>query len=105
MRLLLVSANRERSPYPVFPLGLAYLAGPLREAGREVAAIDLCFVDDPAASVREALDRISPEALIISIRNIDNVTFPGTRSYLEGVREVVSCCTGRAPVIVGGSGF
>jgi radical SAM superfamily enzyme YgiQ (UPF0313 family) len=105
MRVLLVSANRERSPYPVFPLGLAYLAGPLVAAGHQLSALDLCFAADPETAVAEAVAEFRAEVLVISIRNIDNVTFPLSRSYLDGIRRIVRLCRGRAPVIVGGSGF
>jgi radical SAM superfamily enzyme YgiQ (UPF0313 family) len=103
--VLLISANREQTPYPVFPIGLAYLAGPLADAGHQLEALDLCFAADPAEAVREALDRFGPGAVVISIRNIDNVTWPASRSYLEGIREVVAACRGWSPVILGGSGF
>jgi radical SAM superfamily enzyme YgiQ (UPF0313 family) len=105
MKILLVSANRERSPYPVFPIGLAYLAAPLAAAGHELRALDLCFAADPEAEVAAALDDFSPTAVVISVRNIDNVTWPGSRSYLAGVRGIVERCRGRATTIVGGSGF
>jgi radical SAM superfamily enzyme YgiQ (UPF0313 family) len=105
MRVLLVSANRERSPYPVFPLGLAYLAGPLIAAGHRLSALDLCFAADPEAAVMDAVAEFRADALVISIRNIDNVTFPLSRSYLDGIRGIVEKCRGRVPVIVGGSGF
>ncbi|HEY6007376.1 MAG TPA: lipid biosynthesis B12-binding/radical SAM protein [Geobacteraceae bacterium] len=105
MKILLVSANRERSPYPVFPIGLAYLAGPLAAAGHTLSAIDLCFAPEPLSAMDQALADVAPEAVVVSLRNLDNVTWPGTRSYLDGVREVVGRCRGRATVIVGGSGF
>lgn len=105
MDILLISANREKSPYPVFPLGLSYLAGPLAARGHRLRVLDLCFADDPDAAVSEALLDFMPAAAVISIRNIDNVTFPGSRSYLPGVRKVVDICRGKAPVILGGSGF
>lgn len=105
MKVLLISANRERSPYPVFPLGLAYLAGPLAAAGHTLSVLDLCFKADPLAAVATALDEFQPETVVISLRNIDNVTFPGCRSYLAGVRELVAACSGRATVVIGGSGF
>jgi radical SAM superfamily enzyme YgiQ (UPF0313 family) len=105
MKVLLISANRERTPYPVFPLGLAYLAGPLAAAGHQLAMLDLCFTTDPEAAVAEILAGFPAEAMVISIRNIDNVTFPLTRSYLGGIRDFIDPCRGRMPVIIGGSGF
>jgi radical SAM superfamily enzyme YgiQ (UPF0313 family) len=105
MKVLLVSANRERSPYPVFPLGLAYLAGPLVAAGHQLAALDLCFTTDPETAVTEVLTEFPANAMIISIRNIDNVTYPMVRSYLSEIKQIVDLCNGRLPVIIGGSGF
>jgi radical SAM superfamily enzyme YgiQ (UPF0313 family) len=105
MDILLVSANREKNPYPVFPLGLCYLAGPLAARGHRLQVLDLCFVADPQKALDQVLAEFAPGAVVISIRNIDNVTFPGSRSYLSGVREVVAACLGRATVILGGSGF
>lgn len=105
MRILLVSANREMSPYPVFPIGLAYLAGPLSRAGHELKVLDLCFSSDPECDVRRALADFDPGAVVVSIRNIDNVTFPSSRSYLQEIRDVIAFCRGKAPVILGGSGF
>jgi len=105
VKLLLVSANRERSPYPVFPIGLAYLAGPLATADHDLRVIDLCFSADPVAELRAALGEFSPHAVIVSIRNMDNVTWPGSRSYLAGVREIVATCRAVGTVILGGSGF
>jgi len=105
MEILLVSANREKSPYPVFPLGLSYLAGSLLAAGHRLRTIDLCFADDPETLLGDELSIYPPDAVILSIRNIDNVTYPGSRSYLEGVKTVVDACRKKNPVILGGSGF
>jgi radical SAM superfamily enzyme YgiQ (UPF0313 family) len=105
MRLLLVSANREPNPYPVFPLGLSYLCGPLAGRGHLLEVVDLLFAEDPQATVEAALQDFAPDAVLISVRNIDNVTFPGTKSYLGDLKALVALCLGRAPVILGGSGF
>jgi len=105
VRLLLVSANRERSPYPVFPIGLAYLTAPLEAAGHELHAIDLCFEKDPETAFSASLDSHSPDLVLFSLRNMDNVTWPVARSYLAGVKSLVEFCVGRIPVLVGGSGF
>lgn len=105
MDILLVSANRERTPYPVFPLGLSYLAGPLAKQGHSLRVLDLCFADDAEAALENALSQKMPDAVVLSVRNIDNVTFPGSRSYLPGVRKLADICRGRVQVVVGGSGF
>jgi len=105
MRLLLISANRERDPYPVFPIGLASLAGPLAAAGHVLTVLDLCFEPDPPLAISSALAEFQPDAVVISLRNLDNVTWPGTRSYLDGVRDIVALCHARAVTIIGGSGF
>ena len=105
MNILLISANREKDPYPVFPLGLSYLAGSLAERGHRLQLLDLCFVADPETAIAAEMREFMPGAVVVSIRNIDNVTFPGSRSYLGEVRRVVDWCRGSAPVILGGSGF
>lgn len=105
MKLLLISANRERSPYPVFPIGLAFLAGPLERAGHQLAALDLCFETDPLTAVAAALVAHQPEAVVISLRNLDNVTWPEGISYLPPLRDVVAVCKGSSTVILGGSGY
>lgn len=105
MRLLLVSANRERSPYPVFPIGLAYLAAPLEAAGHELQALDLCFEQEPEATLSSCLDSFSPDLVLFSLRNVDNVTWPASRSYLAGIKALVDLCAGRVPAVAGGSGF
>lgn len=101
----MISANRERDPSPVFPLGLAYLAGPVERAGHETRLLDLCFAADAPAAVRGALEEMRPDVVLVSIRNLDNVTWPVCRSYVDGVREVVAVCRDAAFVVLGGSGF
>jgi radical SAM superfamily enzyme YgiQ (UPF0313 family) len=105
MKLLLISANRERDPYPVFPIGLACLAGPLSAAGHLLTVLDLCFETDPQMAISSVLSEFKPDAVIISLRNIDNVTWPATRSYLEGVSAIVALCRSAAVTIIGGSGY
>jgi radical SAM superfamily enzyme YgiQ (UPF0313 family) len=105
MRVLMISANRERDPSPVFPLGLAYLAAAVEKAGHAARLLDLCFAGDVASEVVRVLDETVPEVVLVSIRNLDNVTWPASRSYVDGVREVVGLCRNRAVVVLGGSGF
>ena len=60
-RVLLVSTNRERQPYPVVPNGLASVASALDGAGHQVEFLDLCFAKDPVGRAREATRSFRPD--------------------------------------------
>jgi len=107
MRILLISVNRERMPYPVAPLGLAYIAEALKQAGHDIRAIDLCFSTDIEHDVARIVEDFLPDAIGISLRNLDNLTYPSSLSYLSELEETVAIVRRRttAPVVIGGSGF
>ena len=90
MRILLISANRERMPYPVAPLGLAYIARALAQAGHDVQVTDLCFSADIAVDLKQALAAFTPDLVGISLRNLDNLTYPTSVSYLPDLDETVA---------------
>ncbi|HEX9205636.1 MAG TPA: cobalamin-dependent protein, partial [Candidatus Deferrimicrobiaceae bacterium] len=107
MRILLVSVNRETAPAPVAPLGLSYVAASVLGDGHQVELLDLCFSSDAGRDIGDALRRFPPDLVGISIRNVDNLTFPGTVSYLAEIRAAVEALkkgTG-APIVAGGPGF
>ena len=107
MRVLLVSANREHLPDPIFPLGLAYIAAAVSKAGYEVDVADLCFGSQPLVSLREKVAQFQPDVIGLSLRNVDNAAYPLTVDYLTLHREVVDVlhAASSAPVVLGGSGF
>jgi radical SAM superfamily enzyme YgiQ (UPF0313 family) len=107
MRVLLVSANREHLPDPIFPLGLGYIAAAAQQAGHEVAVADLCFGRHPLQALRQQIGTFQPEVVGLSIRNIDNAAYPLTVDYLDRHRETVAAIrdTTDAPLVLGGSGF
>jgi anaerobic magnesium-protoporphyrin IX monomethyl ester cyclase len=107
-RVLLVSTNRERQPYPVVPNGLACVASALDAAGHEVRFLDLCFARDPIAAARDAASRFAPSIIGVSIRNIDNSDAIALRHYTPEARTVLSALRAAAPkatVIAGGAAF
>lgn len=104
MRILLISANTEQLPDPVFPLGAAYMAAVAEQHGHEVATYDCCFA---GAGLRAALRDVRPDAVGISLRNLDSSAYPQTTSYIDDYRALVDLvrAAGPAPVVLGGAGF
>lgn len=107
MRVILVSVNRESAPSPVAPLGVSYVAGAARTAGHEVELLDLCFSPDIQGDIDGAVRRFAPELIGVSIRNVDNLTFPSSVSYLPEIETAVAALkrVSRAPIVAGGPGF
>ena len=107
MRVLLVSANREHLPDPIFPLGLAYIAAAVSNAGHDIEVADLCFGVRPLYDLRRQVIRFRPDVIGLSLRNVDNAAYPRTVDYLGNHRQVVEVLheVSEAPVVLGGSGF
>jgi radical SAM superfamily enzyme YgiQ (UPF0313 family) len=108
VRILLVSLNRESAPYPVAPLGLAYVAGAARRAGHRVALLDLCFSADVEGDIARAVHGGRPDLIGVSIRNVDNLTYPASVSYLTEMQAAIAALRRAAcgtPIVAGGSGF
>ncbi|HZJ00133.1 MAG TPA: radical SAM protein [Gemmatimonadaceae bacterium] len=107
-RVLLISANRERQPYPVVPNGLACVASALHAAGHDVRFLDLCFERDPVAATKRAIRQHNPGIVGVSVRNIDNSDAIALRHYTPEGKEIFSAVRAAAPfakVIAGGAAF
>jgi radical SAM superfamily enzyme YgiQ (UPF0313 family) len=107
MNILLISVNREKMPYPVFPLGLAYLVRVLKDGGYRIEVLDLCFSQDPSVELEKTFRRFQPDLIGLSLRNLDNLTYPASVSYLKEVEEVIQTCRqySSAKLVIGGSGY
>jgi radical SAM superfamily enzyme YgiQ (UPF0313 family) len=106
--VLLVSANRERQPYPVVPNGLACVASALDARGHEVRFLDLCFARDPLRAVERAAIQFDPGIVGVSIRNIDNSDSIALRHYTPEAKSVFEAIRRSAPnarLIAGGAAF
>lgn len=104
VRVLLLNLNSYDQPYPVYPLGLAYIDGALREAGHTTRLWDGRMSPE---SLENAIAEFRPDLVGVSMRNIDNVQYHNPRSF---VQEVVDCCrriraATPAPLVLGGSAF
>ena len=107
MKVLLVATNRERSPYPVAPLGALCAAAAARTAGHEVNFLDLGMAGNPRRALRNALVRDDFGAVAFGIRNLDNCWSFAPRLYFDEVRELAGTVRENfdGPLILGGTGF
>src|SRR3954469_1526171 len=107
-RVLLVSTNRERQPYPVVPNGLACVASALDAAGHKVRFLDLCFARDPLTAARDVARSFKPDIVGVSVRNIDNSDAIALRHYTPEARDILHSLRHAAPsakIIAGGAAF
>lgn len=103
MKVLLISANKLVSPYPVYPMGLDYVAGALSRHRVKIVDMNL----HSHASLLSIIDQFQPDVVGISMRNIDNndATSPyGFISEYKILVDAVKSCT-QAVLVVGGTGF
>jgi radical SAM superfamily enzyme YgiQ (UPF0313 family) len=107
MKILLISPNVENLPDPVFPLGLAFIAASLKRNGYQCRVLDLCFEKDYEAAVESSVTSFRPDVVGLSLRNIDNVSYPNYISYLPFFAEVVKRIRLHTSgiIVIGGSGF
>ncbi|MCP4297380.1 MAG: radical SAM protein [Proteobacteria bacterium] len=107
MNVLLISVNREKSPYPVVPIGVLCISNVVREAGHNVKLLDLCFVKKDIKQISECLKGFQADVIGISIRNIDNTNQQGKRSYIPRTKLIVDRCRehSNAVIVLGGSGY
>ncbi len=106
MRVLVISTNREMSPQPVAPVGAAWIAEALSQAGFNTRLLDLSFEKYPARRVLKELAEFSPEGIAVSVRNADNGDFLNPRSFLPEVKEITGIIrdNSSARIIIGGPG-
>lgn len=105
MKVLLVSLNRLTAPYPVYPLGLDYVAGAIRDR-HPVRIVDLAVPGSPEGLADE-IRSMAPDLVGLSIRNIDNTDASNPLDFVEEYREVVTGIRAvfSGPLVLGGSGF
>ncbi len=106
--VLLVSTNRERTPQPVLPNGVACVASALASAGYDVRLLDLCFAADPVRAAHAAVRALRPDAIGVSVRNIDNSDTIALRHYTPEAVSILAALRSAAPgvpVFAGGAAF
>jgi radical SAM superfamily enzyme YgiQ (UPF0313 family) len=105
MKVLLVSANTLKEPYPVYPLGLDYVSGAIA-ADHQVQIVDMNSLGD-RDSLATIIEAFSPDVIGMSLRNIDNTDTTDPRGFIGQYREIVDAIRSHTdvPLVLGGSGF
>lgn len=91
----------------VYPIGIVSLAGIIRQSGHEVQILDMNLEIDPYSQLKERLLNFSPDAVGLSLRNIDplaNKTSSLIPPFVVTVR-LISALLPKAWLIAGGTGF
>ncbi len=105
-RIFILSSNTAVDPYPVYPLGMAVVAGILQQAGHQVMQHDCLAQGAEPQLLKEKIRRFVPHVIALSLRNIDNVdSFSGVKGwYLHHARELVASLRliSPVPIVVGG---
>lgn len=105
MKILLISANTLKAPYPVYPIGLDHVAASIH--GRHRVRIEDLNVVDGLGGLADRIREFGPDLTGISLRNIDNTDTTDPVGFIGGYRTVVAAVrqASNAPVVLGGSGF
>lgn len=107
LKVLIISANHEISPDPVYPLGACYIATACQNNQHQVKVFDCAFNDNIVPSLSGTLQSFSPHIIGISLRNVDNAEYPDYTFYLPFYKEIINCCrkNSNALLILGGSAY
>lgn len=106
MKLLLLQPYLGRLQPPVFPIGLACLAAHL--PGHELHGLDLNVTPEPLEVLRQTLQTLVPDAVLVSLRNVDSVWYSDPFCYLPFIQDQIRQIRAQAPqarIIMGGTGF
>lgn len=92
-------------PYPVYPLGLDYVAGCL-DSRHQIKIIDMNDLSGPEELGARIKD-FAPEIIGLSIRNVDNTDATNSLAFREDYQKIVLQIreNSKAKLILGGSGF
>lgn len=105
MKILFINTNRYHFP-PVVPLGVEYLAGELSKTRHRFEVCDLCFSSDVDNDIETAVKRFHPDAIGITVRQIDTALFQNNEYFLPDIKRIVAgCAKCGCMTILGGSGF
>jgi Radical SAM superfamily/B12 binding domain len=105
MKILLVATNRMMTPFPVYPIGVDYVATALR--GRhEIRVMDFAC-EGAEDALTSACQVFAPDVVGLSIRNIDNLEAASPLGFIPEIERIVERIRAEcgARIVLGGPGF
>ncbi len=92
---------------PVYPVGMHLVADAVQNSGHKSLTVDMFEHVDPWTALHTRLREFKPDAIGVTIRNIDDQSMENTRFLLEGSRTVVRGLKKltSVPIILGGAGY
>ncbi len=106
-KILLIAANTETLNMPVLPLGLAFVNAALMARGFETRTLNLMGAADTKSLLKKTIEEFLPDAIGISVRNIDTQDIKNPVFMLDPVKAMIDWCRtfSSAPIIIGGAGY
>lgn len=106
-KMILVSANRHKEPYPVYPLGISYLYSFLAANMPDLETYLFDFMTGSADDYIQFLKKIRPDYVGISLRNIDDVNIYKQESFISHYKQIINNTRefSESIIIIGGAGF
>ncbi len=108
-KLLIVSANTLTIPYPVYPIGISYLATYLSE---KLNDYDIRLFDFNLSNAEEfsaLLESCRPKYIAVSLRNIDGVNSYDPNNFIGGYKKIMNLIRQNPhkdfKLFMGGAGF
>ncbi|MBW1867029.1 MAG: radical SAM protein [Deltaproteobacteria bacterium] len=107
MKVLLISASTEVINMPVLPLGMAFVARAVEDAGHKVSQINLMAEPEALEMLTERIQNFQPDIIGISIRNIDDQLSSKPRFLLDPAKSIIFICrqNSEAKIVLGGAGY
>lgn len=105
MNILIISANNNKHPVAVMPIGACVAAEAAERSGHKVSFLDLMFSKNTERAILNSLHKTKPEIVGISVRNIDNNDMKTPRTFFEDAAAIVKIIknTSNAMIILGGA--
>ena len=108
-KILIISANTLTIPYPVYPIGISYLATYLTE---KLTNYDVRLFDFNLSSgedLTQLMQEFRPKYIAVSLRNIDGVNSYDPNNFIGGYKKIMHLIRQHpdknCKVFMGGAGF